>query len=168
MQDPSGSTSVPPQTKLTVEDIRQYVLFRGYDCIGHANGGYKKFLTASREQQQPWALAMSASLSRVQAATKEIMNKINELKSMQQHAVANVSCSVLENNLPPDDAPVELATCAITGKTNTRCFAVQSKSKTPLHIHVRFREYVRNLWLFMRMVRDPPRSRSHHRAVAPR
>lgn len=144
---PSSNT----QPALSQDDLRLYVLFKGYDCIGQSNGGYKKFLTACREQQQPWAVEMSAALARVQAATKEISAKISELKSMQEQGIESVCSAVLESNLPPDESPVELGTCVLTGRASTRCFPIQTKNKTPLLVHIRFREFVRNLWLFMRM-----------------
>lgn len=89
----------PGAPEVRQADISQFIRFKAYDMIGR--GEYKKFVTTSKDQQQPWAVEMHNSVAQVVSAQKALLVGISALKTMEQDWLHSFCTCIVESSVPP-------------------------------------------------------------------
>ena len=135
-----------------LEDFVVYVRYRLLDSIG-LPGGYKRFLTARKDQKAPWALEMCAHVQSVQSAVKELAQLEQELRVSPLTQLHVVWQHVIESNTPPSEQQLTIDTCFVTKRPGIPCIVVRGKGRSAQQFTVqsRFASFFFHLWIVYKM-----------------
>lgn len=134
---------------LSAAEFESYVVCKGLDVIG---GDFKRYLYQCVENNDEWALAMHASVSKMNGELRELQMLVERVRQSES-ALGRVCKEVVTSMHVPMRRVSMLQQCVLTGLHSTACIDVSRAWKTdnPVIVHERFEYFVVMLYFCHRL-----------------
>ena len=147
----SGEDSItannPPTTIIiSPGEFEDYVLCKACDVIS-GDGSYKRYVFQCAENEEPWALKIHASVSKVTAQVREVHAIVERVRALGA-PLSRVCTEVVTSMHAPVRVVEGLAACCLTDTQSKGCVDVSRATKTdaPVTIHAKFHYFVLMLY----------------------
>lgn len=141
-------TPPPPCTRAEFED---YLLCKAYDVIS-GDASYKRYVFQCAENEEPWAVRLHASVSRVTGVVRELHALVERVRGMAS-PLARVCTEVVTSMHAPVRVVSGLSACCLTDTQSKGCVDVSRATKTdsPVTVHPKFHYFVLMLYYVHRL-----------------
>ena len=136
---------------VTSIEFEDYVFCKAFDAIG-GDGSYKRYVFQCAENDEPWAIRMHASVSRVSQVIREMHALVERVRAIAC-PLARVCTEVVTSMHAPVRVVTTLSACCLTDTQSKMCIDVSraTKTDTPITVHAKFRYFVLMLYYTHRL-----------------
>eukprot|EP00961_Rhodomonas_salina_P297160 3936992-Rhodomonas_salina.2 len=93
------SNKAKPVQQLDYDCVNSFVLYKAFDVI--SEGGYKKLMVKSKENGEPWAIALHTKIQKVSTTIKSVLHQVNSLHEYDKDKLQHVCQETLSHVNPP-------------------------------------------------------------------
>lgn len=142
---------MPTAPPCTASEFEDYLLCKAYDVIS-GDGSYKRYVFHCAENEEPWALRLHASVSRVTGVIRELHALVERVRTLAC-PLARVCTEVVTAMHAPVRVVPGLSACALTDAQARNCIDVSRATKTdaPVTVHPKFHYFVLMLYYVHRL-----------------
>ena len=136
---------------ISAEEFEQYTLCKAYDVIS-GDGSYKRYVFQCAENEEPWAIQLHASVSRVSGVVRDVHQLVDRVRATAS-PLARVCTEVVTSMHAPVRLVGGLSACCLTDIQSKGCVDVSraTKSDNPTTVHSKFRYFVLMLYYVHRL-----------------
>ena len=138
-------------SSVTLREFTEYVQCKAFDVIS-GDGSYKRHVYQCVENEEPWALSMHASVSKVTHVVRELQATVERVRALN-NKLSRVLTEVVTSMHAPVRVVSGLSICCLTDTQTRGCIDVSRATKTdsPVTVHVRFHYFVLMLYYAHRL-----------------
>ena len=132
-------------------EFEDYLLCKAYDVIS-GDGSYKRYVFHCAENEEPWALRLHASVSRVTGVIRDLHALVERVRSLSC-PLARVCTEVVTAMHAPVRVVSAVSQCCLTDARVRGCIDVSRATKTdaPVTVHPKFHHFVLMLYYVHRL-----------------
>ena len=136
---------------LSIERLRNFVLFKAYDVIG--SGGYRRFVLKNKNNGENWAITLYNDTQYVSRYVRTTLLLVNRLQYTASCVKLHKLCQRVINDLnPPTISTHGWCICALTGmRTENTTQLGRSSKGDACHVHRKFFKFFCMLWFIARI-----------------
>jgi hypothetical protein len=144
---PSSDVTAP----LSIDRLRNFVLFKAYDVIG--SGGYRRFVLKNKNNGENWATTLYNDTQYVSRYVRTTLLLVNRLQYTASCVKLHKLCQRVINDLnPPTISTHGWCICALTGmRTENTTQLGRSSKGDACHVHRKFFKFFCMLWFIARI-----------------
>jgi hypothetical protein len=151
MAHPITTTTTTTTTTITPTEFEDYLLCKSFDVIS-GDGSYKRYVFQCAENEEPWALRIHASVSRVTQSIRDLHTLVERVRGTAS-PLARVCTEVVTSMHAPVRVVPGLSACCLTDTQSKGCIDVSRATKTdaPVTVHSKFHYFVLMLYYVHRL-----------------
>lgn len=133
-------------------EFEDYLFCKAFDVIS-GDGSYKRYVFHCAENEDPWAVRIHASVSRVTGVVREVHALVERVRGMSMSPLSRVCTEVVTSMHAPVRIVGGLSACCLTDTQSKGCVDVSRATKTdsPVTVHSKFHYFVLMLYYVHRL-----------------
>ena len=132
-------------------EFEDYVSCKAFDVIS-GDGSYKRYVYQCAENEEPWAVRLQQSVSKVSHCVRELQGLVERVRGLNSK-LSRVCTEVVTSMHAPVRTLSGLAVCCLTDTQTRGCVDVSRATKTdsPVTVHAKFHYFVLMLYFVHRL-----------------